>query len=149
MPTPGACPALSALECSGSLPGLPATEFSDVTALVDPLRWTTSVRAQEWKTWKASKASEEREREKVSLCSLLQTKNPSLWWMCRGQEVWRHQGPLDEPASWLSGLGTQGEGGGGKERRWRWRGDPFFPALSCDGRACGGSCTVCASPRPG
>lgn len=28
-------------------------------------------------------------------------------------------------------------------------GGPFFPALPCDSRACGGSCTVCASPRPG
>lgn len=28
-------------------------------------------------------------------------------------------------------------------------GNPFFPALSCDRRACGGSCTVCVSPRPG
>lgn len=29
-------------------------------------------------------------------------------------------------------------------------GEPFFPpALSCDSRACGGSCTVCVSPRPG
>lgn len=28
-------------------------------------------------------------------------------------------------------------------------GDPSFPALSCDSRACGGSCTECVSPRPG
>lgn len=28
-------------------------------------------------------------------------------------------------------------------------GDPFFPALSCDSRVCGGSCTEYVSPRPG
>lgn len=50
--------------------------------------------------------------------------------------------------SWCVGfhvLGTPGEGGKGDLRGG---GGSFFPALSCDGRACGGSCTVCVGPRP-
>ena len=73
--------------------------------------------------------------------------------MCRGQEVWRHRGPLGEPACWLSGFRHPRGRGGGEDHRWRRRGTLFFffspPALSCDHRACGGSCTVCVSPRPG
>lgn len=47
--------------------------------------------------------------------------------MCRGQAVWRHRGPLGEPACWLSGLGTQGEGGR-KGPQMEAEEDPFFPS---------------------
>lgn len=51
----------------------------------------------------------------------------------------------------FQGFGTPGEEGGRKGPQMEEEGDPFFfpPALSCDHRACGGSCTVCVSPRPG
>lgn len=51
----------------------------------------------------------------------------------------------------IQGFGTPGEEGGRKGPQMEEEGDPFFfpPALSCDHRSCGGSCTVCVSPRPG
>lgn len=101
------------------------------------------------KTWKRREGSEERDELAFSSSD---AETPLSLMNVQGSG-----GVTSLGALWVSrrvgfqGLGTprergregpqmDEEGGGG--------GTLFFPALSCDSRACGGSCSVCVRPRP-